>query len=40
MEETILKLGALHLDEIGKLEHTLEGARRDALIQDFAGILR
>ena len=39
MQEAVLQRRALHLDEIGKLEHALEGARRDALIQGLAGFL-
>ena len=39
MQETVLERRALDLDEIGKLEDALEGARSDAVIQDVAGLL-
>ena len=39
MQETVLQRRALDLDEIGKLEDALEGARRDALIKGLAGFL-
>src|SRR3954453_8841183 len=38
MEQTVLQRRVLHLHEIGKLEHALEGARGDAAIEHF-GIL-
>jgi phosphoglycolate phosphatase-like HAD superfamily hydrolase len=34
MEQAVLEAGAGHLHVIGKLEATLEGTRRDALMQD------
>ena len=40
MQESVLEVGALHQDMVRKLEDALEGARRDALIQDLAGIFR
>ena len=39
MQEPVLELGALDLDEIGELEYAFERARRNALVQDFAGVL-
>src|ERR1700722_4121039 len=39
VQEAVLEARALHLDEIGQLEHTLEGARSDALIEDVAALL-
>src|ERR1700686_4603014 len=38
VQETILEARAFHLDEIGELEYALEGARRDALIEDLAAL--
>ena len=38
VQETVLEARALHLDEIGELEHALEGARRDALIEHLAAL--
>ena len=37
VQEAVLERGALHLDIVGKLEHPLESARRDALIEHLAG---
>src|SRR5436189_2337744 len=39
VQEAILQSRALHLDEIGKLEDALKGARRDAPIKGLAGFL-
>ena len=39
VQETVLKLGALDLDEVGKLEHAFEGARRNALVKHVAALL-
>src|ERR1700733_3336482 len=39
MQETVLEARALHLDEVGELEHTLEGTGGDALIEHFTALL-
>jgi hypothetical protein len=39
VQESVLKAGALHLDEIGELEHPLEGTVGDALIEHLAALL-
>src|SRR6266513_732115 len=39
MQEPVLEMGALDLDMVGQLEHALEGARGDALIQRIALVL-
>src|SRR5580692_8050715 len=38
VQETVLEARAFHLDEVGELEHALEGARRDALIEHLAAV--
>src|SRR6266852_2815706 len=39
VEQAVLERSALHHDEIGKLEYPLEGARRDAAIQQLGLVL-
>src|SRR5438874_839347 len=39
VEQAVLERGVLHLDEIGKLEYALEGARGDAAVQHFGFVL-
>src|SRR5262249_5307329 len=39
VQETVLEACALHLNVIGKLEHPLEGPRRDALIEHVTALL-
>ena len=39
MEQAVLKRGVLHLHEVGKLEHPLEGARGDTAIEHFGFVL-
>src|ERR1700739_971345 len=39
MEQAMLERSVLHLHEIGKLEHALEGAGRDAAIQHLVFVL-
>src|ERR1700675_355298 len=38
VQETVLEARAFHQDEVGELEHALEGARRDALIEHLAAL--
>ena len=39
MEQAVLERGVLHLDEVGELEDTFEGARGDAAIEHFGVVL-
>ncbi len=39
VQETVLERRALHLDVVGELEHALEGARGDALVERLALVL-
>src|SRR5258708_32521278 len=39
VEQAVLERGVFHHHEIGKLEHTLEGARRDAAMQHLGFVL-
>jgi hypothetical protein len=39
VQETVLEASALHLDKVGELEHALECARRDALIEHVTALI-